>query len=106
MNKAKIPSLVTIGILTVVTISFWIVFSVVRIFTAKPTPPIPPEVLAPLNPNYDKNVVDKIQGRLYFEQGQVPEFVAEVSPTPKPTTTPVPSPIATFEATVSGSPSP
>lgn len=80
MKKAKIPSIVTVLILTVITISFWIVFSVVRIFRTEPTPSIPPEILNPLDPNYDKTMVDKIEKRLYFEQGQTFE------PTAKPAT--------------------
>lgn len=67
MKKIKIPSLVTTMILTVVTISFWIVFSVIRIFKTEKSPDIPPEILNPLKASYDKTVVDKIEKRLYFE---------------------------------------
>jgi len=67
MKKSKVPSIVAVMILTVITISFWIVFSVVRIFRTETTPAIPPEILNPLNPNYDKTTVDKIQERIYFE---------------------------------------
>ena len=67
MKKSKVPSIVAVMILTVITISFWIVFGVVRIFTTEPTPSIPPEILNPLNSNYDNTVVDKIEKRLYFE---------------------------------------
>ena len=67
MKKSKVPSIVAVMILTVITISFWIVFGVVIIFTTEPTPSIPPEILNPLNSNYDKTVVDKIEKRLYFE---------------------------------------
>lgn len=71
MKKTKIPSIVAVMILTVITISFWIVFSVIRIFTTEPTPSIPPEILNPLNPNYDKTAVDKIQERIYFDKEQI-----------------------------------
>ncbi len=67
MKKTKIPNIVAVMIFTVITISFWIVFSVVRIFRTEPTPPLPPEILNPLNPDYDKTAVDKIQERIYFE---------------------------------------
>jgi hypothetical protein len=67
VKKTKVPSIVTVMILTVITISFWIVFSVVRIFRTEPTPSIPPKILNPLDPNYDKTMVDKIEKRLYFE---------------------------------------
>ncbi len=54
-------------IFTVITVSFWIIFSVVRIFRTEPSPSIPPEILNPLNAAYDKTVVDKIEKRIYFE---------------------------------------
>ncbi len=91
MKKIKIPSIVAVMILTVITISFWIVFSVIRIFTTEPTPSIPPEILNPLNPNYDKTVVDKIQERIYFDKEQVFETVQL---TPGPTASPTASPEA------------
>ena len=91
MKKLKVPNIVTIMILTVITISFWIVFSVVRIFRTEPTPSIPPEILNPLNPNYDKTVVDKIEGRIYFDKEQIFETV---QPSPSLTTSPTASPEA------------
>lgn len=91
MKKLKVPNIVAVMILTIVTISFWIVFSVVRIFRTEPTPSIPPEILNPLNPNYDKTVVDKIEGRIYFDKEQVFETV---QPSPSPTTSPTASPEA------------
>ena len=71
MKKIKIPSLVTTMILTVVTISFWIVFSVIRIFKTEKSSDIPPEILNPLKTSYDKTVVDKIEKRIYFDKEQV-----------------------------------
>lgn len=89
MKKLKVPSLVTILILTVITIVFWIVFGVVRIFQTKPAPSVPPEILDPLNPNYDKTTVDKIQERIYFDNEQTFEAA---QPNPSPTAAPTPSP--------------
>ena len=86
MKKAKVPNIVVVMILTVITISFWIVFGVVRIFTTEPTPSIPPEILNPLNANYDKTVVDKIEKRIYFDKEQVFETVPIASPTASPET--------------------
>jgi hypothetical protein len=100
MKKLKVPNIVTIMILTVITISFWIVFSVVRIFRTEPTPSIPPEILNPLNSNYDKTVVDKIEKRTYFDKEQIFE-TAQLSPSP--TASPIASPTASPEsATGSG----
>ncbi len=84
MKKIKIPNIITILILTAVTIIFWIIFSVVRIFSTDPSPSIPEEILNPLNPNYDKSVVDKIEQRIYFDNEQIFE-ITEQSPTPERT---------------------
>lgn len=98
MKKLKIPSLVTIMILTVITISFWIVFSVIRIFKTEKTPDIPPGILNPLKANYTKTVVDKIEKRIYFDKEQVFETVQpSLSPTAMPTAKPTASPSATPE---------
>jgi hypothetical protein len=102
MKKLKVPSLVTIMVLTVITISFWIVFGVLRIFKTEPAPSIPPEILNPLNSSYDKSVVDKIEKRIYFDKEQV---FATVESSPVPTISPEIIPTATPEtATGSGSP--
>lgn len=68
MKKLKVPSSVTIAILTLITIIFWIVFGVIRIIVFKPSPSIPEQILTPLNPTLDKKTVDKIQERIYFDR--------------------------------------
>lgn len=104
MKKAKVPSLVAVMILTLITISFWIIFSVVRIFQKETSPSLSPEILNPLNSNYDKTVVDKIEKRIYFDKGQVFEVA---QPSPVPTDIPAPSPEPSPEsATDSGAISP
>lgn len=100
MKKLKVPSLVTIMVLTVITISFWIVFGVLRIFRTEPSPSIPPEILNPLNSSYDKSVVDKIEKRIYFDKEQVFETVQS---SPVPTVVPTASPAATPETATESS---
>lgn len=87
MKKQKTPSLVTIGILTVITVIFWITFGVVRIFKGESQAvAIPAEILEPLNPTLDKNVVDKLYQRIYFDKGQDFETVTvEEPPVPEET---------------------
>ena len=68
MKKLKVPSLVTIMVLTVITILFWIAFGVARIFITKPAPSVPKEILAPVSRDFDKETVAKIESRLYFNE--------------------------------------
>lgn len=90
-EKTKTPSLVTIAILTTVTIVFWIGFGVYRIFTSKPSSPVPQEVILPLNSNLDMTALNGLQNKMYFSESQIgPTVIQPVSqpaPTPEATET-------------------
>jgi hypothetical protein len=109
MKRPKPPNLVTMAILTTLTIIFWVFFTVYRAFTTQPAPELAPEILEPLSPNLDKNALDTIQTRIFFEEGQLPE-IPILTPTPSPsppvelTETPTPTPTATEGATLSPTP--
>lgn len=70
MKKTKVPKIVNLLILTIITIVTWVTFSVIRVFKTSPQPEVAPDILKPLDINFDKTVVDKIEKRIYFEQGQ------------------------------------
>lgn len=113
MKKSKTPNLVILAILTTITAAFWVFFSVYRVFTNEPSPNVPPEILEPVSPTLDSDVIDKIQGRIFFSEGEI--GITQIqSPTPGagPTSTPTASPSVTSTptptptATGSGTPSP
>jgi hypothetical protein len=81
MKNFKPPNFVTIAILTAITVAFWIFFGVFRIFTKTDEKTVPAEILAPLSPTLDKNVLDKLPARVYFDDSQIPETMF-TSPTP------------------------
>ena len=62
-KKSNLPMPVTILILTLITALSWIVFEVVRTFIKEPKPTVPREVLLPLNPTLDSNVLQALQQR-------------------------------------------
>jgi hypothetical protein len=109
MKRPKPPNLVTIAILTTITVIFWVFFTVYRAFTKHPSPEVPAPILEPLTPNLDKNALDKLQTRIFFEEGEFPQ-IPILTPTPEQlpsielTGTPTPSPTATAEATLSPTP--
>jgi len=70
LKKAKTPGLVTTAIITTITIFTWIVFSVYRAFSSVPPVNVPPEIIAPLSPELNREALAKLEGRLYFEEGQ------------------------------------
>ncbi|MFZ5932483.1 MAG: hypothetical protein ACOYT7_00115 [Patescibacteria group bacterium] len=107
MKKSKVPSLVTIAILTTITVLFWVGFSVYRIFTDEPEPNVPGEILEPVSPTLDSETIDKIQGRIFFGEQEVQTQILLPSPTPtesptaSPTASPTPTPTPTPTATAS-----
>jgi hypothetical protein len=90
-KQTKMPSLVTIAILTAVTVIFWIGFGVYRIFTSKPSPPVPREIILPVNPNLDTTILNGLQNKIYFTESQIGatviERLTEPSPSPEATKT-------------------
>jgi len=71
--KNKTPAIVTIGVLTLITVIFWIGFSVFRLFSSHPTFEIPSSVLLPIQPTIDTKTLDEIEQSIYFEPGQLVE---------------------------------
>ena len=107
MKRPKTPNLVTIFVLTTITLIFWVFFSVYRAFSQQPAPGVAPEILEPLTPTLDAATIDKIEGRTFFAEGQVPQIpILTVSPSglPSPQGAPTPTPTATIEAALSPTP--
>jgi len=61
------------------------------------------EALATSNPELDRNTISEIQGRIFFEESQIPQTV--ISQTPQPTIAPTEAPTASPSATPTASPS-
>ena len=112
MRKRKPPNLVIIAILTTITVVFWVFFSIYRVFTDEPSYDVPAEILEPVSPTLDTSLIDKIESRIFFREGEVVTQIQIASPTATPTATPEASPTATPTvtptptATATASPSP
>lgn len=98
MKKNKLPSLVTILILTLITVLMWIGLNIYRALSQKPPPPVPEEVLNPLTPTLDIDSLTKIQSRIFLDDSQIPEFTISKSPAPIPIATATPVEIASPSA--------
>jgi hypothetical protein len=97
IKKNKLPSIISILILTLLTILLWITLSVYRAFTGKPAASVPEEVSAPLTPALDADTVKQIEGRKYLTGSEIPD---SVTGSPLPSGTPVPlTPTASPSAT-------
>ena len=102
MRKARTPNIVTLSILSLITIVLWVFFSIYRLIMAKPAPVIPKEILAPINPDLDTRSLEKLNNRLYLDEGQLNQIESgyklesgqEQENSPKPTPLPQRTPRA------------
>lgn len=67
-----------LAILTILTVLTWVGFDAYRRLVRKDLQDIPPEVLAPLNPSLDTEILDNIEARRSFSQ----EEISRYEPTP------------------------
>lgn len=65
MKKNKLPSLIVLMILTVLTVSFWILFTVYRSYTLGSSVTVSDEITKPLTPKLDTETIELIKNRLY-----------------------------------------
>ena len=102
--KTKLPSLVSILILTLLTSVLWVSLSVYRALTTRPEPPIDSEILNPLTPTLDQDTIEKIRSRLFFDESQIPENVVTAPQAEQVAVTSVPSPTSTSTPTPTTTP--
>ncbi len=94
--KPKLPSVVVLLVLTTITIVMWISLSIYRAAIIEPDVKVSEEILTPLDPNLNQQVVTQIESRLFIDPNQVTDIVNIQTPTPIPTVTP--EPVSTLEA--------
>lgn len=91
MKKTKVPSIISLAILTLITSIFWIFFSLYRVFTDKSEPKVFKEILESFSPSLNEEVISEIENRVFIEQNQIPENMVSKqtieleSPSPEPT---------------------
>lgn len=69
MKKLNPPRLVTVAVFTTVTIIFWIFFSVYNILTTEAEVDIDQNLLKPIDPTLNTEVLNRLPQRQYFEPG-------------------------------------
>ena len=70
MDKIKTPKLVTVAILTTITIIFWVFVGLYNIIVTPSPVNIDPELLEPINPVLDKEALKRLEGRIFFDEGE------------------------------------
>lgn len=111
MKKNKLPSLISILILTLLTSVLWISFDVYRALTAKPAESVPKTVSDSITPTLDQTAIKKIESGIFIDSSQIPENVIAIPSSPIPgqpaqAPLPTPTPVVTPTASSSGTPQP
>lgn len=94
-KKIKAPNIVIIGILTLITIVFWVVFSVIEAVRTPQKVDVPASILNPLNPSLNTEAINSIQQRIFYTDDQIGQSIIALpspSPTPEPTSSASASP--------------
>lgn len=99
MKRSKLPSLVAVLILTLITAVMWVGLSVYRALSLKPAESVPQEILQPLDPNLDSDTLGKIQSKIFLDDSQIPEVAVSQTNAPVATKAPQASPQASPSAT-------
>lgn len=98
MKKDKLPNIVTILILTLITGIAWASFEVYRAFTTKSEVSVPSAVSDPITPIIDQTTIGKIENKIFIDTTQFPDNVVTKSSVAVPTAIPIATPVASPSA--------
>ena len=104
MNKNKLPNIIPILILTLVTVTSWIAIELYTALSKHPQITVSENISRSFSATLDQDSINKIESRLFMTDSQIPDMTIG-TPTPAPTSTPASTPTATIlpkEATTSG----
>jgi len=108
MKKNKLPSLISILILTLLTGVLWVSLEVYRTLTIKPAESVSEAISNPITPTLDQNVIKKIESAIFIDSSQISDNVALAStPAPnQPVSTPLSTPVPSVTPSASPSATP
>lgn len=75
MQKRKLPSFVSLLILTFITVVMWVAFEVYRAYNKVAAPSVPVNVSAPLVPTLDMETLSEIETKLFLHDSEIPDVV-------------------------------
>jgi hypothetical protein len=64
MNRKKLPNLIILFILTLITILFWISFSIYQVFTSNTSPVVPTEIILQIDPKLDIETIKTMRSKI------------------------------------------
>ena len=63
MKNKKLPTVVSLTILTLITAVFWMMFTIYKSFTKNIVAPVPEEIITPITPRLDFQTIEQIKIR-------------------------------------------
>ncbi len=64
MNRKKLPNLIVLFILTLITTLFWISFSIYQVFTKEASPVVPEEIILQIDPKLDIETIKMMRSKI------------------------------------------
>ena len=90
MNKTKLPSIISVLILTLITVIMWVSLDVYRALKKPTEITVPKEISQSLNPTLDQESIKKVESRNFLDDSQIPNVISSPSTaTPGPTVAPI-----------------
>lgn len=75
MKNPKQPSYMTLAILSVITVFFWIIFSVIRLIQKPVDTKVPNEILSPITPTLDLETLENVKNSKYYSTTEIGQNV-------------------------------
>lgn len=102
MKNVRAPKPVVVAALTLLTVVAWIIFGVIRIIVKPEDVNVPNEILAPLDPSLNTQILTNLENRIFLSDEEIGEII--ITPQPESTQTQTPVPESTESGELSPSP--
>lgn len=96
MKTSKLPNLVILAALSLITIVFWIVFGILRIVVSPEEISVPESVLRELKPVLNTQTLETLDSQIFLTDEQIGNTVLA----PIATATPAPTPVVIADETL------
>lgn len=99
MTKNKLPTPITLLILTLFTAFVWVGLNIYRQIAVKPVSPVPEKILKPITPTLNTDAIEKIEAAVFVPDSDIPEINISKSNTSGVKTQTIQEEVATESAT-------
>jgi len=90
MKKTKLPSIISVLILTLITVVMWVSLDIYRALKKPTEITVSKEISQQLNPSLDQESIKKVESRSFLDDSQIPNIsISPGAATPSSTIAPV-----------------